>query len=90
MDQPEKIESLLKQKDVKGVTVLQFLSELKMYRFLQINHINRIVSGMWRSKTDIGGSVFELSTSYNLTFINKLEHLEDNEVYKRFYNKHYE
>ena len=45
-----------------------------MYRFLQINHINRIVSGMWRSKTDIGGSVFDKATSYNLVFVNDLEY----------------
>ena len=34
--------------------------------------VNRFVSGMWESKTDIGGSVFDLATSYDLLFANKL------------------
>ena len=77
----------MKQKDFNGISVLQHLSNLKMYRFLQINHINRIVSGMWRSKTDIGGSVFDKATSYHLVFVNKLTQKEDNELYKRFYRQ---
>ena len=44
-----------------------------MHRFMQINHMNRIVSSMWRSKTDIGGSVFDLATSYDLTVVNQLD-----------------
>ena len=44
-----------------------------MYKFMQINMVNRIVSGMWESKIDIGGSMFELATSYDLTFGNELE-----------------
>jgi len=56
-----------------------------MYKFLQINTVTRIVSGMWESKTDIGGSVFDLATSYDLTFTNKLTDQEDNELRKRFY-----
>ena len=87
MDEPERTECLLKQKDFKGISVLQHLSNLKMYRFLQINHINRIVCGMWRSKTDIGGSVFDKATSYHLVFVNKLAQKEDNELYKRFYKQ---
>ena len=50
--------------------MLQYLARLKMYKFLQLNMINRIVSGMWESKTDIGGSIFDLATSYDLTFTN--------------------
>ena len=68
--EPDKIETLLTQQDINGVTVLQYLARLKMHRFMQINHVNRIVSSMWRSKTDIGGSVFDLATSYDLTVVN--------------------
>ena len=68
--EPDKIETLLTQQDINGVTVLQYLAKLKMHRFMQINHMNRIVSSMWRSKTDIGGSVFDLATSYDLTVVN--------------------
>ena len=42
---------------------------------------------MWESKTDIGGSVFDLSTSYYLLTKNRLTFKEDNEVRNRFYNK---
>ena len=56
-----------------------------MYKFLQINTVTRIVSGMWESKTDIGGSIFDLATSYDLTFTNKLTDQEDNELRKRFH-----
>lgn len=56
-----------------------------MYKFLQINMVNRIVSGMWESKIDIGGSVFEIATSYDLTFGNELEFQEDTEKRRRFY-----
>ena len=64
---------------------MQYISELKLYKFLQINHVNRIISSLWESKTDIGGSVFDLATSYELTFTNKLENGEDNEERRRFY-----
>lgn len=40
---------------------------------------------MWESKTDIGGSVFDLSTSYYLVRHNKIRYQEDNEMRKRFY-----
>ena len=56
-----------------------------MHRFLQINHVNRIVSSMWRSKTDIGGSIFDLATSYDLSLVNETGFQEDNELRKRFY-----
>ena len=62
--EPEKTEILLKQRDVKGVSVLQYLAKLKLHSFLQITHINRIIRGMWHSKTDISGSIFELASSY--------------------------
>jgi len=65
---------MIKQEDIRGKAVLQYIAELKLYRFLQINHVNRIVSQMWESKTDIGGSVFDLSTSYYLTFTNKVRY----------------
>ena len=84
---PERIESMLKQKDIHGVNILQYLAKLNMYKFLQINMVTRIVSGMWESKTDIGGSMFDLATSYDLTFTNKLNDQEDNELLKRFYMK---
>ena len=67
--------------------MLQYLAKLKMHRFMQINHMNRIVSSMWRSKTDIGGSVFDLATSYDLTVVNQLDYQEDNELRKRFYRE---
>ena len=82
---PREIEMMLKQEDIRGNSVLAYISWLKLYHFLQINHVNRIVNQMWESKTDIGGSVFDLSTTYYLTFTNKLRYLEDNELRKRFY-----
>ena len=54
--------------------MLQYIARLKMHRFLQINHVNRIVSSLWTSKTDTGGSVFDLATSYDLTFSNSLDY----------------
>ena len=47
--------------------------------------MNRIISGRWNSKTDIGGSLFEMSTSYNLLCRNKLKYLDDKERRSRFY-----
>ena len=70
-----------------GVNVMQYISELKLYKFLQINHVNRIISSLWESKTDIGGSVFDLSTSYEQIFVNQLSYSEDNEVRRRFYKE---
>jgi hypothetical protein len=78
------IEMMLKQQDIRGNTVLGYISKLNLLNFLQINHVNRIVNQMWESKTDIGGSVFDLSTTYYLTFTNKLRYLEDNEPRNRF------
>jgi hypothetical protein len=78
---------MLKQHDIHGNTVLGYISKLKQFNFLQINHINRIVNQMWESKTDIGGSMFDLSTTYYLTCTNKLSYQEDNEPRKRF-NSH--
>ena len=43
---------------------------------------------MWESKTDIGGSVFDLSTSYYLINKNKLLSQEDGELRRRFYRCH--
>ena len=46
---------------------------------------------MWESKTDIGGSVFDLSTSYYLCCKSKLHYKEDGELRNRFYlKKNYE
>jgi hypothetical protein len=58
-----------------------------MYNFLQLNMVNRIVSGMWDSNTDIGGSVFDLATSYDLLFANNLNDEVDSERRKRFHKK---
>ena len=66
---------------------MQYISELKLYKFLQINHVNRIISSLWESKTDIGGSVFDLATSYEQIFVNQLGYSEDNEVRRRFYKE---
>ena len=77
--EPEKVEILLGQKDTRGKTVLQYISDLKFFEFLQINHVNRIVNGQWNSKADIGGSLFEMSTSFNLFCRNKLRFKEDRE-----------
>ena len=52
--------------------MLYYLGKLQMYNFMQLNMVNRFVSGMWESKTDIGGSLFDLATSYDLLFTNKL------------------
>ena len=70
--EPEKVEILLKQKDFDGKTVLQYISDLKLFEFLQINHVNRIINGLWNSKADVGGSLFEMSTSFDLFCRNKL------------------
>ena len=83
--QPKEIELMLKSEDITGKSVLLYIAELKLYRFLQINHVNRIINQMWESKTDIGGSVFDLSTSYYLTVTNSTNYQEDNELRKRFY-----
>ena len=56
-----------------------------MFTMLQINPVTRTVMSLWRSKTDIGGSIFDLATSYDLTFVNRLEYREDNELRRRFY-----
>jgi len=85
MQRPKEIELMLKQEDFAGKSVLQYIAELKLYSFLQNNHVNRVVNQMWESKTDIGGSLFELSTSYYLVAHNQLTFREDNEVRKRFY-----
>ena len=82
---PKQIELMLKAEDIGGKSVLVYIAELRLYRFLQINHVNRIVNQMWESKTDIGGSVFDLSTSYYLLNVNQLRYQEDNELRKRFY-----
>jgi len=85
MQRPKEIESMLKQEDFAGKTVLQYVAELKLFDFLQNNHVNRVVNQMWESKADVGGSLFELSTSYYLVSENQLTFREDNEVRKRFY-----
>ena len=67
--------------------MLYYLGKLQMYNFLQLNMVNRFVSGMWESKTDIGGSLFDLATSYDLLFANKLNDEEDSERFTRFYKR---
>ena len=69
------------------MSVIQYIAHLNLFKFLQINYLNRIVSGMWESTTDIGGGIFDLATSYDLTFTNKLRYKEDNEHRKRFYRQ---
>ena len=44
MDRPQAIELMLKQEDINGKSVLAYLAELKLYSFLQINHVNRIAN----------------------------------------------
>jgi len=85
MQRPKEIELMLKQEDFSGKSVLQYLAELKLYTFLKNNHVNRIVNQMWESKKDIGGSFFDLSTSFSLATKNKLASREDNELSLRFY-----
>ena len=65
------IQEFLLQRDInRGWTVLEYLQELDMFTMLQINPVTRTVMSLWRSKTDIGGSIFDLATSYDLTFVN--------------------
>jgi len=40
---------------------------------------------MWESTSDIGGSIFDMATSYDLAFTNKVSFREDTEKRKRFY-----
>ena len=82
---PEEVEALLKQRDFDGISVSEYMADLGLFEFLQIMQINRVVSGMWYSKTDIGSSVFGLATSYDLVFKNQLRFKEDRERRKRFY-----
>ena len=65
--------------------MIQYIAKLKMFRFLQINHVNRIVSSIWESKVDAGGSMFDFASSHYLTFKNELEYNEDTERRLRFY-----
>lgn len=65
--------------------MLQYVNDLKFFEFLQINNVNRIVNGLWNSKTDIGGSLFEMSTSFNLLCRNRVRYLDDKERRSRFY-----
>ena len=44
MMRPREIEMMLKQEDFNGKSVLQYLADLKLYNYLQINHVNRIVN----------------------------------------------
>ena len=44
MYRPREIELMLKHEDIHGKSVLLYIAELKLYRFLQINHVNRIVN----------------------------------------------
>jgi hypothetical protein len=74
MYRPREIELMLKHEDIHGKSVLLYIAELKLYRFLQINHVNRIVNQMWESKTCVSGSIYDLSTSYYLTFKNKIRY----------------
>ena len=82
---PEKMEILLQQKDLQGRSVLESLARLKVYKFLQINYVNQIISSLWESKTDIGGSIFDLATSFDLCCRNRVRNKEDREVRRRFY-----
>ena len=41
---PKEIELMLKQEDIRGKSVLQYIADLKLYKFLQINHVNRIIN----------------------------------------------
>ena len=43
---------------------------------------------MWESKTCISGSIYDLSTSYYLTFKNRVRYQEDSEIRMRFYLEH--
>ena len=49
---------LLSQEDFKGISVLQYLSKMQVFKFLQINHVTRIAGGMWWSTTDTSSSMF--------------------------------
>ena len=63
------------------------MAELKIYKFLQINHVNKIIASLWESKTDIGGSIFDLASSYDLFCRNKTRFKEDRERRTRFYEE---
>ena len=82
---PSEVEVLLEQKDRRGRTVLELISSLKIYPFLQINYTNRIVSSIWESKTDIGGSIFDLASNFRLACRSNLKDKQDHEIATRFY-----
>ena len=82
---PQKMKILVKQQDFRGISVLQYLSKMQVFKFLQINHVTRIAGGMWWSTTDVNGSMFQQATCYDLAFNSDLKHYEDNEIHKRFY-----
>ena len=74
---PYKLEKMLRYVNNFGDSTLDLLGELNQYSILQSKIVNRIISSVWESKTDISGSLFDLSTSYNLIFRNKLSYKED-------------
>lgn len=75
------------QRDANGLTVLENLTRLKMHHFLQISHVERIVSSLWTGEMDSGGSIFDTATTYELTCRNKLKFREDSELRNRFCNR---
>ena len=84
---PDRANVLLRQRGWYGTnTVLEYISALYLFDFLQLKHVNRVVGQMWQGKSDVGGSVFSMSTSYQLLFKNEIRFKEDRESQRlRFY-----
>ena len=59
-----------------------------MFDFLQLKHVNGVVGQMWQGKSDVGGSVFSMSTSYQLLFRNEIRFKEDRESQRLRFYKH--
>ena len=59
-----------------------------MFNFLQLTHVDGVVGQMWQGKSEAGGSVFSMSTSYQLLFRNEIRFKEDRESRRLRFYKH--
>lgn len=74
------------ERDLSGRDSLQIAVELELLELIMNSKIEAIIKQIYYSEFDQDGSLFNMSSNYNILFANK-ETIQDTESQFRFYKK---
>lgn len=88
IDDDNFLTTVLLEKDYSGRDCLRIATEMELLDLIQTPKVEAVIKRLYNSDFDQPGSLFQMSTTYQLCFANKDKN-EDPESEFRFYKKRY-